>query len=209
MIQSKKRSTFWAVMIAGSLGFATAVSGQDTSGAPASDSPSVPGDLALGDDGSGAPQVGEAYTKEVNGAWQMRCVKTDQANEDPCQMYQLLNDPQGSPVAEVSLFRLPDGGRAEAGATIIVPLETALQQRLTIQVDANPPKQYPFAFCNRIGCYARIGLTPEDVVSYKRGAVAKLSIVPALAPDQKVELEMNLSGFTKSYSTVSVIQQQQ
>jgi len=208
MIQSIRLSGLPTILLAGFLGFTTSVMAQTTTEAPATDSPTVPGDLALGDDGSGEPQVGEAYTKEVNGAWQMRCVRTDEADVDPCQMYQLLNDPQGSPVAEVSLFRLPEGGRAEAGATIIVPLETALQQRLTIQVDGNPPKQYPFSFCNRIGCYARIGLTPEDVVAYKRGAVAKLSIVPALAPDQKVELEMGLTGFTKSYSTVSVVQQQ-
>ena len=203
---SIRLSAVTTVLVAGFFGLAAAAIAQTT--APATDSPSIPGDLSLGDDGSGEPQVGEAYTKEVNGAWQMRCVRTDKADTDPCQMYQLLNDPQGSPVAEVSLFRLPEGGRAEAGATVIVPLETALQQRLTIQVDGNPPKQYPFAFCNRIGCYARIGLTPEDVTAYKRGNVAKLSIVPALAPDQKVELEMGLTGFTKSYSTVSVVQQQ-
>ncbi len=162
--------------------------------------------LSLGEDADETPALGQPYTKEVIGAWEMRCLKTEE-EVDPCQMYQLLNDGENNPVAEVSLFRLPEGGKAEAGATIVVPLETALPQQMTISVDGGKARRYPYAFCNPVGCYVRLGLTPEDVTAFKRGNQAVVTIVPALAPGQKVELPLSLSGFTAGYEKVSVIEQ--
>ncbi|WP_299612670.1 invasion associated locus B family protein [uncultured Tateyamaria sp.] len=160
--------------------------------------------LSLGEDAS-LPQVGETYTAETNGAWDLRCIKTEDG-EDPCQMYQLMSDSEGTPIAEISIFRLPEGGRAVAGATIIVPLETSLPQQLTMEVDGGQARRYPYAFCNSIGCYSRVGLVAEEVAQFRRGASAKLTIVPALAPDQKVELTMSLSGFTASFDKTSIAQ---
>lgn len=162
--------------------------------------------LSLGEDADGEGALGQPYTKEVIGAWEMRCIKTEE-EVDPCQMYQLLEDGEGVPVAEISLFRLPGSGKAEAGATIVVPLETALPQQLTIAVDGGKARRYPYAFCNPVGCYVRLGLTSADVVAFKRGNQALVTIVPALAPDQKVELPISLDGFTASYDKVSVIEQ--
>lgn len=163
--------------------------------------------LSLGENAEGEEGMGQPYTKEVNGAWELRCLKTETPEQDPCQMYQLMDDGQGQPVAEFSLFRLPGDGRAKAGATVIVPLETALPNQLTIRIDDGPAKRYPYAFCNQLGCYARIGLTEEDVNAFKRGREAVMTIIPALAPDQEVKLTMSLDGFTASYDKVSVIEQ--
>ncbi|MEM7521315.1 MAG: invasion associated locus B family protein [Pseudomonadota bacterium] len=160
--------------------------------------------LSLGEDANADPELGKPYVKETIGAWEMRCIRTEEET-DPCQMYQLLDDGEGAPVAEVSLFRLPDGGRAEAGATVIVPLETSLQNQMTISVDGGKARRYPYAFCNPVGCYVRLGLTPDDVNAFKRGNEAVMTIVPALAPDQKVTLTLSLEGFTASYDKVSVI----
>ncbi|MDF1728558.1 MAG: invasion associated locus B family protein [Sulfitobacter sp.] len=162
--------------------------------------------LSLGEDTQETAAIGQPYTAEVIGAWEMRCIRTEE-EQDPCQMYQLLDDGEGAPVAEISLFRLPDGGKAEAGATIIVPLETSLPRQLTIAVDGGKARRYPYAFCNQVGCYVRLGLTPADVSAFKRGKEAVITIVPALAPDQTVELTLSLSGFTASYDKVSVIEQ--
>ncbi|WP_298835882.1 invasion associated locus B family protein [uncultured Roseobacter sp.] len=159
--------------------------------------------LSLGTEADAGPKVGEAYTAEQNGDWTLRCIKTEDGN-DPCQMVQLLSDEEGSPIAEFSLFRLPEGGAAEAGATVIVPLETSLQEQLSIQVDLQTGKAYPFAFCNPVGCYARIGLTSEDVANYKRGNEAAISIVPVAAPDQVVTVRLSLTGFTASYDKTTV-----
>ena len=162
--------------------------------------------LSMGEDADADPELGKPYTKEVNGAWEMRCIKTE-AEEDPCQMYQLMDDGQGAPVAEISLFRLPEGGKAQAGATVVVPLETSLPQQLTIAVDGGKARRYPYAFCNPVGCYARLGLTAEDIAAFRRGKEAVITIVPALAPDQQVKLALSLDGFTASYNKVSVIEQ--
>lgn len=162
--------------------------------------------LSLGESADDERELGKPYTKEVIGSWEMRCIKTEQ-EVDPCQMYQLMDDGQGNPVAEVSLFRLPGSGRAVAGATIVVPLETALPSQLTLSVDGGKARRYPYAFCNPVGCYVRLGLTNEDIATFKRGNEGVFTIVPALAPDQKVELKLSLDGFTASYAKVSVIEQ--
>lgn len=162
--------------------------------------------LSLGADADADPELGKPYTSETIGAFEMRCIKTE-AETDPCQMYQMMDDGQGSPVAEFSLFRLPEGGKAVAGATIVVPLETSLPAQLKIAVDSGKARTYPYAFCNPVGCYARIGLVAEDVAAFKRGANATITIVPALAPDQTVELALSLKGFTDSYEKSSMIEQ--
>lgn len=167
---------------------------------------SIADQLSLGEDSEENVAVGQPYTQKEIGAWEMRCMKTE-GETDPCQMYQLLDDGEGAPVAEISLFRLPAGGKAEAGATIIVPLETALPNQLTVSVDGGKARRYPYAFCNPVGCYVRLGLTPADVAAFKKGNEAVITIVPALAPDQKVELTLSLTGFTASYDEVSVIEQ--
>lgn len=162
-------------------------------------------ELSLGEEVDDTPKVGEQYISETIGAWQMRCLKTEEG-PDPCQMYQLLEEQQGSPVAEFSMFRLPDGQQAIAGATVIVPLETSLQEQLTISVDGAKGKRYPYAFCNQVGCFARIGLTQQDIDAFKRGNEAVLTIIPALAPDQQVVVALSLEGFTASYAKVSVVE---
>lgn len=150
------------------------------------------------------PALGETYTAETNGDWQLRCVKSDAAN-DPCQMYQLLSDDNGTAVAEVSFFRLPPEGQAIAGGTIVVPLETALPNGIRLTIDEGAAKTYPYAFCNPVGCYARIGLTEGDVTDFKRGNQAVLAIVPAQAPDQTVAISISLTGFTATFDKVTVI----
>lgn len=150
------------------------------------------------------PKVGETYIKESFSAWALRCIVTANG-EDPCQMYQLLEDGQGAPIAEFSMFRLPEDANAAAGATIVVPLETALEGGITMQVDDNSAKRYPFSFCNTVGCYARIALTEDEVNSFKNGGEAVLSILPIAAPDQTVRIRASLSGFTAAFDAASVI----
>jgi len=150
--------------------------------------------------------VGDTYFNGTFDDWRLRCIATADGN-DPCQMYQLLSDSAGSAIAEFTMFRLPEGAQAAAGATIVAPLETALEQGLTIKVDDAPARRYPFAFCNTVGCYARIGLTAEDVDAYRRGAQASIRIVPIAAPDQTVEVGLSLTGFTAAFDASSVIDQ--
>jgi len=198
-----RMTTFAAVLALGTAQFAIAQETENS--APAENAAEPADDLSLGEP---ADQVGRPYIKEVVKDWSLRCIKGQSADEDErCQMYQLLKDDQDAPIVEVSIFKLPEGGRALAGATVVAPLETALQQQLTIQVDSGQARKYPFAFCNPVGCYARIGFTAEDVASFKRGNAAKVTIYPFVAPDQKVELNMSLSGFTDAFDKASTLTQ--
>lgn len=149
-----------------------------------------------------ADGVGQPYVAATHGDWEQKCIKTADG-KDPCQIYQLLKDAEGNSVAEVSMFALPAGQEAAAGATIIVPLETLLTAQLTIKVDSGAAKRYPFTWCSPIGCVARVGFTAAEVAGFKKGNKATLTIVPVVAPDQKVDLDMSLSGFTAGYDAVS------
>lgn len=157
-------------------------------------------DLNMGTEVSEGPKAGQPYIRAEHGDWALRCIKAPEGQKDPCQLYQLLNDEKGNPVAEFSMFPLANGGKAAAGATIVVPLETLLTTPLRLSVDGGPDRVYPYSFCNRAGCVARVGLTPDDVNAFKAGAKAKLSLVPAAAPDQVVKLDLSLLGFTAGYT---------
>ena len=147
---------------------------------------------------TGEPQVGQPYTREEFGDWAMRCLKAAEG-PDPCQLYQLLLDASSNPVAEISMFPLPAGSRAAAGATIVAPLETLLTEQVTISVDGGTARSYPFTFCNAAGCVARVGFTAEEIAQFKAGSAATMTIVPAAAPDEVVTLAISLVGFTAGY----------
>ena len=166
--------------------------GQAESGA----APSVDDTLSLGEQVPGQPFVAETF-----GEWEMRCVTLPEG--DNCTLFQLLQDDQGNNVAEITLFGLPPGQQAAAGATIVTPLETLLTQQITIQVDSSQAKRYPFSWCNQVGCYARVGFTEAEVNEFKRGARATVVIVPAAAPDQQVRLDLSLIGFTAGLDAVN------
>lgn len=175
--------------------------------APAEPSPQDPAaDLSLGTPVDGEPEVGEPYIRDEFGDWALRCLRAAEG-PDPCQLYQLLMDEDDNAVAEISMFPLPDGGQAAAGATIVVPLETLLTEQLTISVDGQAPRRYPFTFCNRAGCVSRVGFTADEVNQFKQGARANLRIVPAAAPDQEVVLDISLIGFTAGYDGTAAVQE--
>lgn len=159
--------------------------------------------LSMGTEIGGNDGVGSTYTAATFEAWEQRCVRTE-SGIDPCQLYMLLKDEAGNSVAELTMFSLPEGteGPAVAGATFIAPLETLLTAGMALQVDENSPKAYPFTFCTQIGCVARLGFTAEEVDQMKKGANAVITIVPYVAPDQRVTLTASLKGFTAGLQAV-------
>lgn len=181
----------------------TALFAQETTDAPATEAPAA--DAAATDNLSmGQPPadgVGSTYTKETFESWEQRCVKTADGN-DPCQLYQLLKDAEGTAVAEINMFSLPEGGQAAAGATIVVPLETLLTAGMRFAIDTAEPKVYPFTFCAQIGCVARIGFTADELAAFKKGSKGVLTIVPAVSPKDTVVLDVSLKGFTAGYDAV-------
>ena len=156
--------------------------------------------LSLGetvqDDGPGTD-----YVDAEHGDWQIRCFRVPD-EPDPCELYQLLEDDEGFPVAEMSVIPLPDGGEAVTGATIVTPLETLLTEQVTLRIDDGSAKRYPFSWCNPVGCVARVGFTASELEAMKRGVEARLTIIPAAAPNETVEITASLMGFTAGYEAV-------
>lgn len=167
-------------------------------------SPATP-PLSMGEPVNEAPQVGQPYVKETFGAWQLRCVKTEN-DRDPCQLYQLLKDEGGNSVAEFAIFPLtPPQGDAIAGGTIIAPLETLLPEGVRLQIDGGDVRRYPFTFCAQVGCFARVGYSADEIARFKAGNNAVVAVVPVVAADQRITLNVSLSGFTAGYNALDTL----
>jgi invasion protein IalB len=170
--------------------------------APAGDAAAASG-LSMGQE-AGSGGIGETYVAATFEDWEQRCVRTE-SGIDPCQLYKLLKDADGNNVAEFTIFGLPEGseGPAAAGATFISPLETLLTSGMRFQIDGAQSKVYPFTFCAEIGCVVRLGFTAEEITAMKQGANAVITIVPFVAPDETVTLNVSLKGFTAGLEAVN------
>lgn len=152
---------------------------------------------------TGTPVAPEVYSREKHGDWDVRCVRGTEG-EEPCQLNITLLNQEGGPVAEVTMFRLPEGRQAVAGGLISVPLGTHLPDGVRISVDGSNPLGFQFTTCDPQGCFARVGFTQEVINRLKNGADAVVTIVPAAAPDQRLDLPMSLTGFTAAFTALPV-----
>ena len=151
------------------------------------------------------PKVGEPYIADRIGDWSLQCVR-GQDGIEICEMTQLLLNKQQQPMSEISLFRLTNDQGIVAGANIVVPLETLLTSPLTIAFDEETLKQYPFSFCNAIGCIVRVGLTENEVNILKKGAQANISVVHISQPNRPISFDMSLKGFTAAFERISMLE---
>lgn len=177
---------------------------QDTTEPETTEEPATELGLDLGTQTGGEDQIGQLYIKETHGDWEIRCVRTETPETDPCQMNQTLVDEEGNAVSEISMFPLPEAqAPAIAGATVAVPLMTLLTEDARIAVDGGNERRYKFTWCDPQGCYARIGFRTEEISAFKAGAGASLTIVPVAAPDQQVALPLSLTGFTAAFDSLT------
>ena len=170
--------------------------------ASAQDTTTTDADTGL-DLGETGPRVGEQFVKETSGDWEVSCIKAAEG-DDPCAIVQVLKGQQGEPIAEVSIGKLPEGGAAVAWANVIVPLETLLQAQLALSIDGAPRKLYNYHHCVPVGCVAQLGLSQGDIDAMKAGSTAIFSLVPARFPDQILDMDMSLSGFTSGFDGLTV-----
>jgi invasion protein IalB len=180
--------------------------GQAPAAGPVGQAPGAaagPGRLAVGpcdELPAGDPatqEIGECV-RDTFGDWEVRCAP----DLKECLMYQLARDQQGNPVAEVSIQKLPEVAEADAGVTVVTPLGTLLTAGVMLQIDAGERRQYPFAWCSQIGCFARFGLAKPSVDGMKRGKAGTIMLVSVGAPQTPVSLALSLSGFTAAYDSL-------
>lgn len=161
----------------------------------AEEAPATPEEAA----GVPQPQVYEVV-RDTFDDWEVRCAP----DGDDCFLYQLALDADDNPVAEFSLIRLPAGGEAAAGATVVTPLGTLLPAGLLMQIDGGEVRQYPYTFCSQVGCFAQIALTQAQVSALQRGRFVRLGVTSIADADEPVELDVSLIGFTAAYRSLSV-----
>jgi invasion protein IalB len=168
--------------------------------------PAAPGaapakpDAAAPEGEAGNPAHGEVMevVKATFDDWQVRCAP----DGNDCFIYQLALDQEKNPVAEVSLVKLPASSEAAAGVTVVSPLGTLLTTGVVVQIDSGEKRQYPFAWCSQVGCFARFGLAKPTVDAMKRGNAGTLTLVSVNRPDAPVTLAVSLKGFTAAFDSL-------
>lgn len=175
---------------------ASAAMAQDSGAAPAQ----APADAPA----QSQPAAPQPYVAATHGDWQIICPPQEaQGPTGACEMYQLLNDSQGSPTAEISIAALPLGAEFSAGATITTPLETFLPAGLAWYTGDRPADEQirvePFRVCSVVGCLIRMGLSADEVDAMKAGSTSTILIRPFVAVDQEVAINVSLSGFTAAF----------
>lgn len=146
----------------------------------------------------GAPEVPELST-EVFDDWELRCT----ADNSECFLYQLVTNDAGDPVSEITVIALPPGGEAVTGATVVTPLGTLLTAGVKFRIDGGQVRQYPFSWCLRSGCFARFGFDANGLASLKAGNSAHMILQAIDIPDQPINLQISLKGFTAGYNALA------
>ena len=149
------------------------------------------------------PAIGEGYLREKYGEWELRCIKAEVITEEECRVFNFLVDQDGNTIAQLDMQFLSTGGKAVAGVDIATPLGSLLTAQVILKIDAGKAKRYPYTWCDQQGCYARFGMTQEEIEAMKRGAKANVIISSVAAPDQPLSMDLSLSGFTAVWNAIA------
>lgn len=146
----------------------------------------------------------EPYLAAEHRDWQVICTRVPGQTDEVCEMYQLLRDASGQPIAEISIAALAETGDIVAGATITTPLETFLPAGLGFRMsaDATEIRIEAFRVCTVVGCVVRMGLSPAEIAAMQQGSDAYVTIVPFVAVDRPVDITVSLRGFTAALADV-------
>ena len=158
--------------------------------------------LSLGKPLETIREPGEIYLAGNKGDWNVRCVTANPGEIDKCEIQQLLFLNENSPIADISIFKLPEGERAVAAANVMVPLETLLTKKFRFAFSEESAKEFPYSFCNQNGCLVRMGLLEEDIEAMKKGSSSELSITHISSPEASINLSLSLNGFTAAFDII-------
>ena len=158
--------------------------------------------LSLGKPLETIREPGEIYLAGNKGDWNVRCITGNPGEIDRCEIQQLIFLNENTPVADISIFKLPDGERAIAAANVMVPLETLLTKKFRFAFSEDSVKEFPYSFCNQNGCLVRMGLLEEDIEAMKKGSSSELSITHISSPEASINLSLSLTGFTAAFDVI-------
>ncbi|WP_372886503.1 invasion associated locus B family protein [Shimia sp.] len=145
-------------------------------------------------------------SSEQIGDWDLQC-ETEGPEPRPCSLHQVVTDDNGSPVIKVTMYRLPEGAKAAAAFTFIVPQMTYLPHQLTLGLDGVMANRLPYEYCNQVGCVAQMGISSIEAEAYKNGSDYTLTLVSVMAPTQPITLKMSLKGFKEAFDKATPVRQ--
>ena len=158
--------------------------------------------LSLGKPLETIREPGEIYLAGNKGDWNVRCITGNSGEIDKCEIQQLLFLNENTPIADISIFKLPEGERAVAAANVMVPLETLLTKKFRFAFSEGSVKEFPYSFCNQNGCLVRMGLLEEDIEAMKKGSSSELSITHISSPEASINLNLSSNGFTAAFDVI-------
>lgn len=138
-------------------------------------------------------------TEEVFGGFTLVCVMPE-GGAGECSLNQLLRDSEGNSVAEVSFVAITDDPNLVGGFTVATPLDTLLLAGLAFQLDGGEPASYPFRFCQPGGCFMQLGVTQAELDELTAAPSATVGIVPLAAPDEVVNLTLDMAGLAEGFA---------
>lgn len=212
----KQQMTLWIALAALALGApagaqtttdtteqTTATDTETQTATEGSETNTIDEEFPVANETDGEPQAGQGYMKAQHAEWEVRCIKAAEGEDEICRLYNLLKDDEGASVAEFNLSALPSGGKAAAGVDIATPLGSLLTKQVLLKVDQGKTNRYPYTWCDQLACYARFGLTMEQIDAMKRGANTEITVWSVAAPETPIKLNMSLSGFTAAWNEVA------
>ena len=189
----RKLTAVWAVLFVLSGGAAFAQEAEQST-----DEQSDTGNAALD------LQVGEVIvqpTETVFDDWTVICIRNDEGEEN-CRMQQVVLNDSGTPIATLEVWKINNNTDLVAGSVIALPLGVMLEEGILMQVDQALPRRYRYVMCDRDGCYSRLGLSRNEVGRMKAGSSMSMTIFAFANPDQPIDLEISLAGFTKAFDSM-------
>ena len=158
--------------------------------------------LSIGKPLKNIREPGEIYLAGNKGDWNVRCITGNLGEVDKCEIQQLLFLNENTPIADISIFKLPDSQIAVAAANVMVPLETLLTKKFRVAFSKEIVKEFQYSFCNQNGCLVRMGLLEEDIEAMKKGSTSEISITHISKPESSINLTLSLSGFIAAFDAI-------
>ena len=149
--------------------------------------------------------VGEPipYVAEQIGKWSLICSENIVDPEiRQCSMMQDVSNEEGSKVATIEVWKIVDSELFKAGAIIVTPLGSNLEEAISLNVDAATPRRYRYKYCLEDGCLARIGLLNTELTALKRGKILYMTIFALEYLDDPRRYEISLEGFTDAFDAL-------
>jgi len=139
------------------------------------------------------PQSGVEFTTEQFEDWVLRCQPESGTQPRACRVRQnIIAEDSGNTVLQIVAGRF--GQEKVLGAVIFVPVGVRLPPGISIQVDARPPRVFPFEVCDSETCQVRAILEGDLLEDFKAGVKGQVKFQNADGRARTIPI--SLKGFT-------------